>query len=57
MEQEPVTEAAEGSKQAKKSGFARLVAKFGFWGAMAFFTVKGLLWLIVPALLAYFSCG
>jgi hypothetical protein len=28
--------------------------RFGFWGFMFFF-VKGLMWLIVPALIAYFS--
>ena len=30
--------------------------RLGFWGFMFFF-VKGLLWLIVPALIAYFSIG
>lgn len=30
--------------------------KFGFWGFMFFF-VKGLLWLIVPAVIAWFSLG
>lgn len=28
--------------------------KFGFWGFL-FFLVKGLLWLIIPAVIAYFS--
>ncbi|MBX3291114.1 MAG: hypothetical protein KF855_17530 [Acidobacteria bacterium] len=32
------------------------VKRLGFWGFM-FFTIKGLLWLIVPAAIAYFSCG
>ncbi len=43
-------------KAEDKSRFKRTVAKFGFWGAMAFFTIKGLLWLIIPGALAYFSC-
>lgn len=30
--------------------------RFGFWGFMFFF-VKGLLWLIIPAAIAYFSLG
>ncbi len=32
----------------------RWLKKFGFWGIL-FFTVKGLLWLIVPAVLIYFG--
>ncbi|MBX3244599.1 MAG: alanyl-tRNA synthetase [Acidobacteria bacterium] len=32
------------------------VKRLGFWGFM-FFTIKGLLWLIVPTALAYFSCS
>jgi hypothetical protein len=32
----------------------RWLKRFGFWGFMFFF-VKGMLWLIVPALIAYFS--
>jgi hypothetical protein len=32
----------------------RWLKRLGFWGFMFFF-VKGLLWLIVPALIAYFS--
>jgi hypothetical protein len=31
-----------------------LLKRFGFWGFM-FFLVKGLLWLIVPAIIAYFA--
>jgi len=30
------------------------IKKLGFWGFM-FFLVKGLLWLIIPALIAYFA--
>ncbi len=33
-----------------------LVKKFGVYG-LIFFTVKGLLWLIVPGLLVYFGSG
>jgi hypothetical protein len=32
----------------------RWLKRFGFWGFMFFF-VKGLMWLIVPAIIAYFS--
>lgn len=32
----------------------RWLKRFGFWGFMFFF-IKGLMWLIVPALIAYFS--
>jgi hypothetical protein len=32
----------------------RWLKRLGLWGFMFFF-VKGLLWLIVPALIAYFS--
>jgi hypothetical protein len=31
-----------------------LVKRLGFWGFM-FFLVKGLLWLIIPAVIAYFA--
>lgn len=34
------------------SRWKRWAVRFGFWGFM-FFLVKGLLWLIVPALIAY----
>jgi hypothetical protein len=30
------------------------IKRLGFWGVM-FFLVKGLLWLIIPALIAYFA--
>ena len=30
------------------------IKRLGFWGFM-FFLVKGLLWLIVPAVIAYFA--
>jgi hypothetical protein len=41
----------------KKPNFSvgKLIKRFGFLGFM-FFLIKGLLWLIVPALIAYFSC-
>lgn len=35
-------------------GWRRLAARFGF-GGLIFFTLKGLLWLLIPALLGY-SC-
>jgi hypothetical protein len=38
----------------EKIPFARWVKRFGFWGFM-FFLIKGLLWLIVPAVIAYFA--
>ncbi len=41
---------AKAQQQPGKSWIKRL----GFWGFMFFF-VKGLLWLIIPALIAYFS--
>lgn len=30
------------------------IKRLGFWG-LVFFLVKGLLWLIIPALIAYFA--
>ncbi len=36
----------------KKGTFAKWIKRFGFWGFMFFF-IKGLLWLIVPALLIW----
>jgi len=30
------------------------IKRLGFWGFM-FFLVKGLLWLIIPAVIAYFA--
>jgi len=32
----------------------RLIKRLGFWGLM-FFLVKGLLWLIIPAVIAYLA--
>lgn len=32
------------------------IKKLGFWGFM-FFLVKGLLWLTIPALLAFFAAN
>jgi len=34
----------------------RWIKKLGFWGFM-FFLVKGLLWLTIPALLAFFAAN
>ena len=43
------------SEEAKKqSAWQKWIKRFGFAGFM-FFLIKGLLWLIVPALIAYFS--
>lgn len=36
----------------KKGKFAKWIKRFGFWGFMFFF-IKGLLWLIVPAVLIW----
>ncbi len=38
----------------EESGFVFWIKRLGFAGFM-FFLIKGLLWLIVPALIAYFS--
>lgn len=38
----------------EKKGLVKLVKRLGFAGFM-FFLIKGLLWLIVPALIVYFS--
>ncbi len=40
--------------QERKKGFAVWLKRFGAAGFL-FFLIKGLLWLIVPALLAYFA--
>jgi hypothetical protein len=32
----------------------RFIKRLGFWG-FVFFLVKGLLWLIIPAVIAYFA--
>ena len=42
----------EHSNEAK--GFAKWIKRFGVAGFLFFF-IKGLLWLIVPALIAYFA--
>lgn len=44
----------EEPKEINKSAIQKWVKRFGFYGFM-FFLVKGLLWLTVPALIAYFS--
>lgn len=38
----------------QKKGFALWIKRFGVAGFM-FFLIKGLLWLIVPALITYFA--
>lgn len=38
----------------EKSNATTWIKRFGFAGFL-FFLIKGLLWLIVPALIAYFS--
>jgi len=38
----------------ERSGLAKWIKRFGFAGFM-FFLIKGLLWLIVPAAIAYFA--
>jgi hypothetical protein len=32
----------------------RFIKRLGFWG-FVFFLVKGLLWLVIPAVVAYFA--
>jgi hypothetical protein len=43
------------SPKKSKTSAGKLIKRFGFLGFM-FFLVKGLLWLIIPAVIAYFSC-
>jgi len=43
----------ETEKTKKSFSFASLVKRFGVAGFL-FFLIKGLLWLIIPALAAYF---
>lgn len=38
----------------EQKGFAKWIKRFGVAGFLFFF-IKGLLWLIVPALIAYFA--
>lgn len=38
----------------ERSGLSKWIKRFGFVGFM-FFLIKGLLWLIVPAAIAYFA--
>jgi hypothetical protein len=38
----------------KEFSFSRLIKRFGVAGFLFFF-IKGLLWLIVPAVIAYFA--
>lgn len=44
----------EAEKTNQKSSFARLLKRFGIAGFLFFF-IKGLLWLIVPAVLIWFG--
>jgi hypothetical protein len=46
----------ESSEDTNPSGLIRVIKRFGFWGFLFFF-VKGLLWLLVPALIAWLSMG
>ncbi len=57
MPEADLTQNGSSTGPEKKSAYKRAIAKFGFWGAMAFFTIKGLLYLIIPVALTYFSCG
>jgi hypothetical protein len=41
-------------EQPKENPFTKLVKRFGVAGFL-FFLIKGLLWLIIPALAAYFA--
>ena len=45
-------EKIEDEKQ--KTSFAKLIKRFGIFGFL-FFLIKGLLWLIVPAVLIWFG--
>jgi len=42
------------SPQKRKYSVAQIIKRFGFLGFM-FFLIKGLLWLIIPAVIAYFA--
>lgn len=44
----------EAEKDKNPNRFAKWVKRFGFAGFM-FFLIKGLLWLLVPVLIAYFA--
>ncbi len=44
----------ENDENKNPNTFARWIKRFGVAGFM-FFLVKGLLWLVVPALVAYFA--
>ncbi len=44
----------ENEEQKQTSLFAKWIKRFGVAGFLFFF-IKGLLWLIVPALIAYFA--
>ncbi len=44
----------EQTENKNPSRLSRWIKRFGFAGFM-FFLIKGLLWLIVPALVAYFA--
>jgi len=42
------------SSQKSKYSAAHIIKRFGFLGFIFFF-IKGLLWLIIPAVIAYFT--
>ncbi len=42
------------TNKSERSGIKKWIKRFGFAGFM-FFLIKGLLWLIVPAAIAYFA--
>lgn len=44
----------EQTDEKQKSTFTKLIKRFGIAGFLFFF-IKGMLWLIVPALIAYFA--
>ena len=47
-------EHAQGEQQTKAGTAVKWAKRFGT-GAFLFFLIKGLLWLLIPALIAYFS--
>ncbi len=49
------TKADKSEKTEKPLAFARWFKRFGVAGFM-FFLIKGLLWLIVPAVAVYYGC-
>jgi hypothetical protein len=41
-------------ESAGQSKIGKWIKRLGFWGFM-FFLVKGLLWILIPALIAFFA--